>query len=264
MHVLHGLRAPGRVRLKTGAERILVVDDEEDIRELLANYLGNFGFEVTTVADGNAMRAHLAECRTDLVLLDLGLPGEDGLVLARELREREDAPGIVIVTGRGQPVDRIIGLELGADDYIAKPFDLRELVARVRSVLRRVRGDAGGASAGSPAERFEFDGWRIDFASRSLVRADGEPVALTTGEFDLLATFVRNPNRALSRDQLMDRLYRREAGPFDRAIDVQVGRLRRKIERDPAEPELIKSVRGVGYLFAARVTPSSGADLGLR
>lgn len=254
------------MRLKTGgmAERVLVVDDEEDIRELLATYLGNFGFEVAAAADGNEMRAHLAERGADLVLLDLGLPDEDGLVLARELREREDAPGIIIVTGRGQPVDRIIGLELGADDYIAKPFDLRELVARVRSVLRRIRGDGAVPAPAAPAERFEFDGWRIDFASRSLARPDGEPVALTTGEFDLLATFVRNPNRALSRDQLMDLLYRREAGPFDRAIDVQVGRLRRKIERDPADPALIKSVRGVGYLFAARVTPSTGADLGLR
>jgi len=244
------------------AERILVVDDEEGIRELLFAYLTDFGFEVTTVADGGEMRRHLAEHPVDLVLLDLGLPQEDGLVLARELRSRNDVPGIIIVTGRGEPVDRILGLELGADDYIPKPFDLRELVARVRSVLRRVRPEGGvqpssGAAAPAAPESFDFDGWRIDFAARSVARPGGAPVALTTSEFDLLATFVRHPNRALTRDELMDALYRREAGPFDRAVDVLVGRLRRKIEHDPAEPQLVKSVRGVGYLFAARVSPQA-------
>lgn len=231
------------------ADRILVVDDEDDIRDLLVNYLSGFGFEVAAAADGRAMRAEVARERPDIVLLDLGLPGEDGLSLARELRTQPHPPGIIIVTGRGQAVDRIVGLEMGADDYVAKPFDLRELAARVRSVLRRTKVEA-------PVERdlFDFAGWRIDLSSRSLTRADGAPVPLTTGEFDLLATFVRNPNRALSRDQLMELMHHREAGPFDRAIDVQVGRLRRKIERDPAEPELIKSVRGVGYLFAARVS----------
>ncbi|KAA0212004.1 MAG: response regulator [Lautropia sp.] len=231
------------------ADRILVVDDEDDIRDLLVNYLSGFGFEVAAAADGRAMRAEVARERPDIVLLDLGLPGEDGLSLARELRTQPHPPGIIIVTGRGQAVDRIVGLEMGADDYVAKPFDLRELAARVRSVLRRTKVEA-------PVERdlFDFAGWRIDLSSRSLTRADGAPVPLTTGEFDLLATFVRNPNRALSRDRLMELMHHREAGPFDRAIDVQVGRLRRKIERDPAEPELIKSVRGVGYLFAARVS----------
>ncbi|MDT3680236.1 MAG: response regulator [Burkholderiaceae bacterium] len=245
------------------AERILVVDDEEGIRELLFAYLSGFGFDVAAVADGGEMRRHLAEHRVDLVLLDLGLPQEDGLVLARELRSRDDVPGIIIVTGRGEPVDRILGLELGADDYIPKPFDLRELVARVRSVLRRVRPEgAASAAAAAPEQqqRFEFDGWRIDLAARSVARPDGTPVELTTGEFDLLATFVRQPNRALTRDELMDALYRREAGPFDRAIDVLVGRLRRKIERDPAGPQLVKSVRGVGYLFAARVAPDARSN----
>lgn len=237
------------------AERILVVDDEEDIRDLLANYLSGFGFAVATASDGNSMRAEMARDPADLVLLDLGLPGEDGLSLARELRARTPSPGIVIVTGRGQPVDRIIGLELGADDYVAKPFDLRELVARVRSVLRRVRTDAA-AAAQVASDRFDFAGWRIDLSSRSLSRPDGAEVPLTTGEFDLLTAFVQHPNKALSRDQLMEIIHGREAGPFDRAIDVQVGRLRRKIERDPAEPELIKSVRGIGYMLAARVSPS--------
>lgn len=247
------------------AERILIVDDEEGIRELLFAYLSDYGFEVAAVADGAAMRRHLTEHPVDLVLLDLGLPQEDGLVLARELRSRNDVPGIIIVTGRGEPVDRILGLELGADDYIAKPFDLREVVARVRSVLRRVVRPEGGAFASaSPAtdttERFEFDGWQVDLGARSVLRPDGTTVSLTTSEFDLLATLVRNPNRALSRDELMDALYKREAGPFDRAVDVLVGRLRRKIEADPAEPQLVKSVRGVGYLFAARVSPAPGAD----
>lgn len=236
------------------AERILVVDDEEDIRELLGNCLSGYGFDVAEAPDGASMRAEMARSPADLVLLDLGLPGEDGLSLARELRARPQAPGIIIVTGRGQPVDRIIGLELGADDYVAKPFDLRELVARVRSVLRRVRPDAAARPAEAP-ECFSFAGWRIDLPSRSLTRPDGGEVPLTTGEFDLLTAFVRHPNRALSRDRLMEIIHGREAGPFDRAIDVQVGRLRRKIERDPADPELIKSVRGVGYLFAARVSP---------
>jgi DNA-binding response OmpR family regulator len=235
------------------AERILVVDDEEEIRELLVNYLCGYGFEVLCAADGNAMRAELARNPVDLVLLDLGLPDEDGLGLARELRALARPPGIIIVTGRGQPVDRVIGLELGADDYVAKPFDLRELVARARSVLRRVRAEAPPRPA-EDHERFEFAGWRLDLSARSLTRPDGEEVSLTTGEFDLLVAFVRNPNRALSRDQLMEIIHRREAGPFDRAIDVQVGRLRRKIERDPADPELIKAVRGVGYQFAARVS----------
>jgi len=237
------------------AERLLVVDDEEDIRELLADYLSGYGFEVRTVGNGRQMRAALEESPCDLVLLDLGLPGEDGLTLARELRANSSL-GIIIVTGRGQPVDRIIGLEVGADDYIAKPFELRELVARVRSVLRRIHAAVPAAApAAEPSDdaRLRFDGWTLDPAARSLHRPDRQPVSLTTGEFDLLTAFARNPNRALSRDELMDMIHHREAGPYDRSIDVQVGRLRRKIERDPARPEMIKSVRGVGYIFAPRV-----------
>ncbi len=245
------------------AERILVVDDDADIRELLDNYLSGYGFEVRGVADGSAMRAELATWSADLILLDLGLPGEDGLTLARELRSGSRA-GIIIVTGRGQPVDRVVGLELGADDYMAKPFDLRELLARIRSVLRRIKPDsdaAGGARAGAgvvpdqaPApERYQFEGWRLDVGARSLHRPDGSAVSLTSGEFDLLMIFVREPNQVLSRDRLMELIHGRESGPFDRAIDVQVGRLRRKIEVDPAEPALIKSVRGSGYLFTPRV-----------
>jgi two-component system, OmpR family, response regulator len=237
-------------------ERVLVVDDEEDIRDMLGDYLSSFGYRVTTAADGRQMRAALDASPFELVLLDLGLPGEDGLTLARELRSGTDL-GIIIVTGRGQPVDRVVGLEIGADDYIAKPFDLRELVARVRSVLRRTRT----AAVSTPKETTEresvdqltFDGWVIDLAARSLRNPDGATVALTTGEFDLLSVFARHANRVLSRDELMDLIHQREAGPFDRAIDVQVGRLRRKIERDPGRPERIKSVRGVGYIFTPRV-----------
>jgi two-component system OmpR family response regulator len=240
------------------AERLLVVDDEEDIRELLGDYLSSYGFDVTTVADGAQMRAALQAQPYDLVLLDLGLPGEDGLTLARELRANSGL-GIIIVTGRGQAVDRIIGLEVGADDYVAKPFELRELVARIRSVLRRLKAAGGPAphaaatAAAAAEERLAFDGWQIDLAARSLCRPDGEVVPLTTGEFDLLAVFARHPNRVLSRDELMDNLHNREAGPYDRSIDVQVGRLRRKIERDPARPEMIKAVRGAGYVFTPRV-----------
>jgi len=236
------------------AERLLVVDDEEDIRELLGDYLSSYGFDVTTVADGAQMRAALQAQPHDLVLLDLGLPGEDGLTLARELRA-DSGLGIIIVTGRGQAVDRIIGLEVGADDYVAKPFELRELVARIRSVLRRLKAVGGPTPQASAAaeERLAFDGWQIDLATRSLCRPGGDVVPLTTGEFDLLAVFARHPNRVLSRDELMDSLHNREAGPYDRSIDVQVGRLRRKIERDPARPEMIKAVRGVGYMFTPRV-----------
>jgi DNA-binding response OmpR family regulator len=234
------------------AERILVVDDEEDIRDLLANYLSGFGFEVASVPDGVAMRAEFARAPADLVLLDLVLPGEDGLSLARELRAQPRAPGIIIVTGRGQPVDRIIGLELGADDYVAKPFDLRELAARVRSVLRRLKADRAPAPA-LASERFDFAGWRLDLSSRSLTRPDGADVPLTTGEFDLLTAFVQHPNRALSRDRLMEIMHHREAGPFDRAIDVQVGRLRRKIEPDSSQPRYIRTERGAGYIFTAAV-----------
>jgi two-component system OmpR family response regulator len=236
------------------AERLLVVDDEDDIREMLADYLSSYGFEVTTVPDGTGMREALARQAHELVLLDLGLPGEDGLSLARELRTNPSL-GIIIVTGRGQPVDRIIGLEVGADDYVAKPFELRELLARIRSVLRRIKTASTPRVLAGRSERVLFEGWEMDLSARSLAREDGETVALTAGEFDLLAVFARNPNRVLSRDELMDALHRREASPYDRSIDVQVGRLRRKIERDPGQPALIKSVRGIGYLFTAHVTP---------
>ncbi|HJT97239.1 MAG TPA: response regulator [Rhodanobacteraceae bacterium] len=233
------------------SSHLLVVDDDPDIVQLIARYLSMHGFRITSAADGNAMREAIAREPVDLVLLDLGLPGEDGLELTRYLRQHWRGP-IIIVTGRGESVDRVVGLELGADDYVTKPFDLRELLARVRSVLRRT-SERAPASAETGAA-FAFAGFRLDPRSRELRDPCGATVDLTTGEYALLKLLVEHPNRVLSRDDLMSWMHGRDAGPYDRAIDVQIGRLRRKIEADPAEPALIKSVRGAGYLFAAKVT----------
>lgn len=233
--------------------RLLIVDDEAEIVTLLARYFGSQGFEVVTAADGEQMRQRLTEARIDLVMLDLGLPGEDGFSITRYLRETWKGP-VVIVTGRGDSVDRIVGLELGADDYVTKPFDLRELLARVRSVLRRTRQSAAASETSCADAGYAFEGFTLDTRSRTLRSPDGTPVELTTGEFTLLRVLAENAHRVLSRDQLMTHLYGRDAGPFDRAIDVQVGRLRRKIESDPAHPALIKSVRGAGYIFTPSVS----------
>lgn len=232
--------------------RLLVVDDDAEVLELLRRYFVAQDFEVCTAVDGSEMRGVLARTSIDLVLLDLGLPGEDGFALTRQLHEQWAGP-VIIITGRGESVDRVIGLELGADDYVTKPFDLRELLARVRSVLRR-SNRRRQASAGDEHAALLFSGFRLDPLARELFTADGERVALTAGEYELLRLFVDNPNRVLSRDDLMERIHGREAGPFDRAIDVRIGRLRRKIESDPSEPEIIKSVRGAGYVFATRVS----------
>jgi two-component system, OmpR family, response regulator len=230
---------------------LLIVDDDEEILALIERYFTGQGFRVSTAAHGAAMRALIDAESIDIVLLDLGLPREDGFDLTRYLRERWGG-AIIIVTGRGEPVDRVVGLELGADDYVTKPFDLRELLARVRSVLRRATPALPGAKAPGQSA-IEFAGFRLDTAARILIGRDGSEISLTTGEFDLLRVFLGQPNRVLSRDQLMGHIHGRDAGPYDRAIDVQIGRLRRKIEKDPARPELIKSVRGAGYVFAARV-----------
>lgn len=230
---------------------ILVVDDEPGVRELIQTYLAQQGYRVSTAANGEVLRRVVAEHDVDLVLLDLGLPDEDGLSLARYLREHSEV-AVMIVTGKGETVDRIIGLEVGADDYLAKPFDLRELLARVRSVLRRTGGRVRQEPP-PPGSVVRFAGWQLDLASRRLFAPDGKEMALTTGEFDLLAAFVRHPNRVLSRDRLLALTRHREAGPFDRSIDTQVGRLRRKIEPDPERPVLVKSVRAAGYLFTPSV-----------
>lgn len=231
--------------------QVLVVDDDVEICNLLVRYLGGNGYRVSTAGSGAQLRSSLREQHIDLVLLDLGLPDEDGLSLLRAIRPEWSGP-VIVVSGRGESVERVVGLELGADDYISKPFDLRELLARVRSVLRRTRPEP--PSVATTAERgIEFNGLLLDPAARRLLDRQGKEVSLTSGEFDLLLVLAERPNQVLSRDQLMNCIHGHDAGPFDRAIDVQVGRLRRKIELDPARPQLIKAVRGAGYLFTASV-----------
>ena len=232
---------------------ILVVDDDVEIGLLLLRYLGGHGYRVSVAVDGAQLRACLREHAIDLMLLDLGLPGQDGLSLMREFQREWNGP-VIVVSGRGDSIERVVGLELGADDYVGKPFDLRELLARVRSVLRRVQPRAPVESGISNG--LAFDGMRLDASARQLRDREGQDVALTSGEFELLLAFLRRPNQVLTRDDLMSCLHGREAGPYDRSIDMQVGRLRRKIETDPAEPRIIKSVRGCGYVLAATVIPA--------
>ena len=233
---------------------ILVVDDQQEICDVVEQYLTGEGYRVTTANDGAEMRLVMDKDPADLVILDLMLPGEDGLALARKLRS-ESAIGIIILTGRGDTVDRIIGLEMGADEYLPKPFNLGELLARVKSVLRRVQGRIAESAAAAGRTRLRFAGWNLDLSSRELLSPAGEEIRLTTGEFDLLAAFVSNANQVLSRDRLLDLARNREAGPFDRTIDVQVGRLRRKLEDDPQNPTMIKTVRGSGYIFTPAIEP---------
>src|SRR5258708_5183233 len=230
---------------------ILVVDDQREICDVVQEYLTGEGYRVSTAHDGAGMRRVLGQSPADLVILDLMLPGEDGLTLARALRSQSGI-GIIILTGRGETVDRIIGLEMGADDYLPKPFHLRELLARVKSVLRRVQSRTTEGPQ-PPRPRARFTGWSLDLSSRELLSPAGQAVRLTTGEFDLLAAFVSNANQVLSRDRLLGLARNRAAGPFDRTIDVQVGRLRRKLEDDPQNPTLIKTVRGSGYIFTPAV-----------
>lgn len=232
----------------TTRQRILVVDDDFELRGLLGSYLGEQGFEVVAVEDGEAMHAMLAARRFDLVILDLMLPGEDGLSLCRTLRARSRIP-ILMLTARGDELDRIVGLEMGADDYLPKPFHPRELLARVRSILRRVQDHADRA----PARTLCFCGWTLDIGLRHLVGADGVAVSLSTGEFRLLQALAENANHVMSRDRLTDVLSGREAGPFDRSVDVMIGRLRRRLGDDGREPRLIKTVRNEGYVLAAKV-----------
>jgi len=244
------------------APHIAVLDDEVDITTLLANYFKGHGYRVTQVHNGASLMALMAADPPALVLLDLGLPGEDGFSIARQLREHWRC-GLVIVTGRGDAVDKVVGLEVGADDYVTKPFDLRELVARVKAVLRRLQPAAAAGAVSSapaaavtaaPSQALVFAGWRLDMASRTLTHPQGHDVPLTTGEFELLCAFARHPGRVLSRDFLLEQTRGREAGPFDRTIDVQVGRLRKKMESDPENPQLIKSVRGAGYILVPPVS----------
>jgi len=233
---------------------ILVVDDEPAIGDLIRTYLSRHGYRVSVVADGAGLKRVMAESKPSLVLLDLGLPGEDGLSLTRHIRAQSNI-GVIIVTGSGESVDRIVSLELGADDFVSKPFDLRELLARIRSVLRRT-SSAGAEPASAGNKEVRFAGWRLELQSRRLFATDGAEIALTTGEFDLLSRFADNPNKVMSRDQLLQATRNRDAAPYDRAIDMQIARLRRKIEFDPDNPLLIKSVRGAGYIFTPSVERS--------
>ena len=238
----------GRRASHASGSHLLVVDDDRETRELLSLYLGQQGFDVAVVEDGNEMDAWLADHSTDLVILDLMLPGEDGLSIARRLQSDHKLP-IVMISARGEELDRIVGLEVGADDYLPKPFNPRELLARIRAVLRR-SGPPTGPAPGRE-EGIRFGDFRFDAASRLLLRGS-EEVDLSRAEFDLLQVFVQRPNRVLSRDVIMDCLSGGDRDPFDRSIDVRVTRLRHKIETDPSDPRLIRTVWGVGYQF----TPS--------
>ena len=229
---------------------ILVVDDDREIRDLLNRFLVKHGLRVSTARDGTEMTRILDGAAIDLVVLDLMLPGEDGLSLCRKLRSTTNLP-VIMLTAMGEDTDRIVGLEMGADDYLPKPFNPRELLARIKAVLRRVQSLPAASPKGDTAK---FDGWVLDLGSRRLTSPQGEEVELSTGEYDLLLAFATHPRRVLSRDQLLDLARGRTAAPFDRSVDIQVMRLRRKIEVDPKEPRLIKTVRGGGYMFAAEVT----------
>ena len=230
---------------------ILIVDDDREIRDLVARFLKKHDYRVDTAAEGRAMMKLLDAGRFDLVVLDLMLPGEDGLSLCRRLRASSDLP-VIMLTAVGEETDRIIGLEMGADDYLPKPFNPRELLARIKAVLRRTGGPRREA-AEEGDEVLSFEGWRLDLAKRELRTAEGVLTPLTAGEFDLLVAFAEHPHRVLSRDQLLDLTKGREAQPFDRSIDVQLSRLRRKIEADPKAPAIVKTVRGGGYLFTPAV-----------
>lgn len=234
------------------AEHIVVCDDEPDIRETVGEYLELQGYRVSAVDGGPALRELVEKETIDIVILDIMMPGEDGLSLARFLRERGDI-AIIMLTASGETVDRIIGLEMGADDYLAKPVDLRELLARIKAVLRRTTAQAaapGGARSGSSEASVPFGNCLLDIEQHKLFGADGEEIAITAMEFNLLKVFADHSGRVLNRDQLLEMAHDRDWDPFDRSIDIRISRLRKKIELDPAKPQVIKTVRGVGYIFS--------------
>jgi two-component system OmpR family response regulator len=232
-------------------DHILIVDDDRDIRELLSEYLQKQGYRASVAGDGRGMRSALSRAKPDLIVLDLMLPGEDGLTLCREVRAHSDVP-IVMLTARGEEVDRIVGLEMGADDYLAKPFSPRELVARIKSILRRTRALPSNLKP-DQAKRLRFAGWTLDITTRNLISPQGVSVSLSGTDFKLLRIFLDHPNRVLNRDQLIDLTQSRDAGPFDRSIDLQVSRLRRRLNDNPKEPSMIKTSRGEGYVLTAEV-----------
>ncbi|MFL6661144.1 MAG: response regulator [Rhizobacter sp.] len=232
--------------------QLLVVDDEPEIRELLAEYFGRHGFGVRTAHDAASARTQVAAALPRIAILDVHMRGEDGLSLARWLRERHPGVGIVMLTTAAETVDRVVGLEMGADDYVPKPFELRELLARVRSLARRLETTSAAPLAPGASRCIAFGRCTLDLDQRRLVEADGSEVPLTAAEFDLLALFARCPNRPLSRDQIMEQAHHRGWDVFDRSIDLRIMRLRRKIERNPDKPEVLKTVRNVGYVFVPR------------
>jgi len=235
---------------ETGPVRLLLVDDEASLREPLADYLVRQGFVVRQAEDAAKARTALAEETPDLVLLDIMMPGEDGLSLCRHLAEARDLP-VIMLTARGEPTDRIVGLEIGADDYVVKPFEPRELVARIRSVLRRASKAAPAVS--EEDAHYEFEGWQLDPLKRRLIDPEGTVVPISSAEYRLLMAFLTHPRQVLDRDRLLDMVQGREAHLFDRAVDNQVSRLRRKIEVDSRDPRLIQTVWGGGYRLAADV-----------
>lgn len=231
--------------------QILIVDDDEGITTLLRDYLSNFGFEAHVAHDGAAMRQQLAQHQIDLIVLDLMLPGADGLALAREVRQHSRLP-IIMLTARANPYDCVLGLEMGADDYMSKPFEPRELVARIQTVLRRAAALPEAADSRQSHDVIRFDGWELRLHERSLTSPAGVVVALSNAEFRLLNTFLHMPRRVFSRDQLMEQARGRAMDSFERSIDLLVSRLRSKLADDPRDPVMIKTVRGAGYLFNAR------------
>ncbi len=244
--------------------RLIVVDDESSLREMLADYLGKHGFAVDMAADGRALDVHLAQGPADLILLDVNMPGEDGFSIARRLRATGNIP-ILMLTAAEDVIDRVVGLEIGADDYVTKPFDLRELRARIRAVLRRT---GGNGSAAAPADAVpvpppapesnslaHFGKAALDIDARCLVHSDGTKEPLTATEFDLLYVFSQNPHRVLSRDRLLSLAHRGDNEPFDRSIDIRITRIRRKIEIDPANPQVIKTIRSAGYIYVPPKRP---------
>jgi len=232
--------------MSTG-EHLLIVDDDEEIRELLQDYLERNGFRVSVVEDGKGMWRVLEKEHVDLAVLDIMLPGDDGLTLCRQLRANSALP-VIMLTALGEDTNRIVGLELGADDYLSKPFNPRELLARIKGVLRRSGGDL------DEVHTLRFADWTVDRNAHHLISPQGIVVNLSSGEYRLLDAFLSHPNRVLSRDQLMEILQGRDWGPFDRSIDVQVSRLRRRLKEDADSPELIKTIRGEGYMFTAKVS----------
>lgn len=242
---------PASTPAETRRDCVLIVDDDADIRELLQDYLQRNGYDCLAVADGAGMQRALEQGEADLIVLDIMLPGIDGLTLCRDLRARSDLP-VIMLTARGEETDRIIGLEMGADDYLSKPFNPRELLARIKVILRRARGPRRSLPADS-AQTMRFAGWKLDLTTRNLVSPHGVVVPLSGAEFRLLKVFVDRPNRVLNRDQLMQLTQGAEAGTLDRSIDVLVSRVRQRLDEDAREPRIIKTVRGEGYVLASAV-----------